>query len=138
MNYQELIEDVKEIWGKYTIVGGFMDIYIEEPKHTNQITHSYIKQFDNYWIYVGNIDNEDLINCFLQEYYNVFKPGCYQFDAVLKYERPEYGDYGRVIDRGGWYIDYIDLKLDHTFEQRERDSKLNELLGGELSDIFSI
>ncbi len=130
MDYKELIEDVKEIHSKYTIVGGFLDIYIDHP-----FVNGFIKEFDTYWLYVGNIDNEELINCFLQEYYNVFKPGCYQFDAVLKYESPEFGDYGRVIDRGGWYIDYIDLKLDHTFEQRERDTKLSEILD---LDIFKI
>lgn len=134
LDYKELIEDVKEIHSRFTIVGGFLDIYTD---HT--FVNGFIKEFDTYWIYIGNINEDELKESFIEHEYNIEKkPGCYQFEAVLKYEKPEYGDYGRVIAGGYWYIDYIDLKLDHTFEQRERDFKLNELLSGDLGDIFNI
>ena len=135
MDYKELIENVKEIHSRYTIISGFLDIHINTPDKDGFILES---EFETYWVYTGNANLDEIKECFVVYEYDIKIPGCYQFDAVLKYERPEYGDYGRVIDRGGWYIDYIDLKLDHTFEQRERDSKLNELLGGELGDIFNV
>jgi hypothetical protein len=54
---------------------------------------------------------------------------------VLKYEKPEYGEYGRMISDGYWYIDFIELKLDHTFLQRERESKLSDLLDLNMFDL---
>ena len=129
MNYQELIDDIKSIYEQHTIITGYLDIYVDERP-------SYIKDVDTIWVLIGNAGIKEINECLIDSDYNVTKPGCYQFNAVLKYEKPDYGEYGRVIGGGYWYIEYIDLTLDHTFEQRERDSKLSELLSDDLPGFF--
>lgn len=122
MDYKALISNVKDIHKNWIIVCGFIDVHLGRlPGH--------ILKFDNYKVYIGDIEGEELLECFMETEYNVQTPGCYQFESVLKYRHPYFGDNGRVIYAGSWYIDFIDLKLDHTFEQRERDIKLKEFLG---------
>jgi hypothetical protein len=133
MDFEELIDNLKGISDKYTIIGGFIDIHATEG---SDLYH--IKEVDCYWTIIGKADNKQIEECLKDTEYKVEKEGCYKFDMVLKYESPEYGDYGRPISGGYWYIEYSKFELDHTFEQRERDSKLCDLLDCDLDDLFKI
>lgn len=134
MDYRELIDDVKGIHDRYTIIEGYMDIYQTE---NSDLFH--IKEIDCYWILIGKASDDDIKSCLIESEYKVEKEGCYKFDIVLQYESPEYGDYDRCISRGYWYIEGCYFELDHTFEQRERDSKISNLLEDNINfDIFNI
>ncbi len=126
MNYDELIQNVYEIHDRYTIIGGYVDIH---KTYNSDLFHMKSEEVPNcYWILIGKASNEDIEECLIEAEYKVEKEGCYKFEMVLKFESPEYGDYGAIIDRGYWYIEYSKFDLDHTFEQRERESKLCDLL----------
>lgn len=135
MNYDELIENVYEIHDRYTIIGGYVDLYATKNSDLYHIKPEEVP--DCYWILIGKASKEDIEECLNETEYKVEKEGCYRFEMVLKYESPDYGDYGRIIGGGYYYVEYSKFNLDHTFEQRERDSKLNELIG-DLADIFNI
>ncbi len=131
MDYNELIDNVKGIHDKYTIVEGYMDMY-------QGGSYFFIKEIDCYWVLIGKASVEEIELCLTKSEYEVEKEGCYKFDIVLKYESPEYDDYGRQISGGYWYIDHGNFELDHTFEQREREHKISNLLEDINLDIFNI
>lgn len=134
MDYTNLIEEVKEIHDRLTIVGGYLDIY-----KTKNSDLYHIKDVDCFWILIGRASYEDVKLCLMESEYKVDKEGCYQVDIVLKYDPDDRDEYGRVISGGYWYIECMYFVLDHTFDQRERDHKISNLLDDNINfDIFNI
>lgn len=133
--YKELIEDIKDITKNLTIVEGIVDIHlytgIAYPP-TNKKYYEVKDAKNNFWIIIGNALEEEIKEC-IEDF--TFKEdmveceGEYHFNAVLKYDK----DDGY---RGYWYIDYMEVDLQQTFVEREREYKLNTLLDNDL-DIFS-
>lgn len=133
--YKELIEDIKDITKNLTIVEGIVDIHlytgIAYPP-TNKKYYEVKDAKNNFWIIIGNALEEEIKEC-IEDF--TFKEdmveceGEYHFNAVLKYDK----DDGY---RGYWYIDYMEVDLQQTFIEREREYKLNTLLDNDL-DIFS-
>lgn len=121
MDYSQLVEDIKETSERFTIISGFADVYIDQ--YDNRV----IKDL-NYWILCGKANDEMIKESMIDYEPEVDKEGCYQFQVVLKYERPDYGDYGRIISGDYFEVVWSSFKLDHTFQQRERDIKLDVIL----------
>ena len=130
--YTEMIEDIKDIAKNLTIIEGIFDIhnYTEYPTHKKYYEVKDAK--NSFWILIGKADEESIKECiedFIFEEDLVNCEGEYHFNAVLKYDKDdEYSGY--------WYIDYMEVNLQQTFVEREREYKLNTLLDNDL-DIFS-
>ena len=132
--YKELIEDIKDITKNLTIVEGIVDIHfytsVEYP--TNKKYYGVKDAKNSFWTLIGHADEEEIKEC-IEDF--TFKPdmvqseGEYHFNAVLKYDK----DDGY---RGYWYIDYMEVNLQQTFVEREREEKLFNLFKDDL-DIFS-
>lgn len=132
--YKELIEDIKDITKNLTIVEGIVDIHfytsVEYP--TNKKYYGVKDAKNSFWTLIGHADEEEVKEC-IEDF--TFKPdmvqseGEYHFNAVLKYDK----DDGY---RGYWYIDYMEVNLQQTFVEREREEKLFNLFKDDL-DIFS-
>jgi hypothetical protein len=132
--YKELIEDIKDIAKNLTIVEGIVDIHlytgIQYPTHKKYYEVKDAK--NSFWILIGHAIEEEIKECiedFAFDEDMVQCEGEYHFNAVLKYDKDDgYSGY--------WCIDYIELNLQQTFVEREREYKLNTLLDNDL-DIFS-
>jgi hypothetical protein len=132
--YKELIEDIKDVVKNLTIVEGIVDIHlytsVEYPIHKKYYGVKDAK--NSFWILIGHADEEEIKEC-IEDF--TFKSdmvqceGEYHFNAVLKYDK----DDGY---RGYWYIDYMEVNLQQTFVEREREEKLFNLFKDDL-DIFS-
>ena len=132
--YKELIEDIKDITKNLTIVEGIVDIHfytsVEYP--TNKKYYGVKDAKNSFWTLIGHADEEEVKEC-IEDF--TFKPdmvqseGEYHFNAVLKYDK----DDGY---RGYWYIDYMEVNLQQTFVEREREEKIFNLFKDDL-DIFS-
>ena len=132
--YKELIEDIKDITKNLTIVEGIVDIHfytsVEYP--TNKKYYGVKDAKNSFWTLIGHADEEEIKEC-IEDF--TFKPdmvqseGEYHFNAVLKYDK----DDGY---RGYWYIDYMEVNLQQTFVEREREEKIFNLFKDDL-DIFS-
>jgi hypothetical protein len=77
MNYKELIENVKEIHDRHTIISGYLDLFLNEEMDNT----AHIKAFDRFWVLIGKANEDSLQECFMNYDYEVDKEGCYQFDA---------------------------------------------------------
>ena len=129
--YKELIEDIKDINQNLTIVEGIVDIH-PYTYPTNEKYYEVKDAKNNFWIIIGNAPEEEIKEC-IEDF--TFKEdmvqceGEYHFNAVLKYDKDDgYSGY--------WYIDYMEINLQQTFVEREREYKLNTLFDNDL-DIFS-
>jgi len=127
-DYSKIIKYIKQLSSECSIVSGYADLH----QHPYVKDEFLIKDFGLFTIICGDIPEDEVKECFIHRDWIKSageEEGCYRFDAAIKYQRPEYGDYGRVIDGDCYYIDYISLEFDHSFIQRERDAKLDGLLG---------
>lgn len=132
MNHNELIEDIKEINDKFTIIQGVFDII--KRKDTNDYIVSSIE--NSYWVLIGKC-SEEMINESFEDYqFDVEREGEYFIEAVLRYYKPEYED-GRCTMRDYLDVEYINLTFQQSFEEREREFKLNEILDKEFDQLFN-
>ena len=119
MDYKELLEDVLELDKEFVIVIGCADISERLFKDLKS---------DNFWRVIGRGEDEDIIES-LSEFNidNIDCDGEYDFKAVLKWTPSEYDDCGRITMRSYLEVEYTELKFIQTFQQRERDLKLDDI-----------
>ncbi len=129
--YKELIEDIKDINQNLTIVEGIVDIQLYTYPPTNEKYYEVKDAKNSFWILIGNAPEEEITECiedFTFKDDTVQCEGVYHFNAVLKYDKDDgYSGY--------WYIDYMEVNLQQTFVEREREEKLFSLLDNN-SDLF--
>ena len=141
MDYEQILEDVIEMEERLTIITGFVDV--KYSTWTDALGHQQkslsIDKFNNehYWILLGRGTDEMIIESIMNMDINVDREGEYRLWAVLKYQSADYHE-GRMISPG--YYDCVHIKWEfiQTFEQRDREIKLNELLSDEFNDLFKI
>lgn len=138
--YKEIMDEMSELFSKYTIVEGWMDI-VDTFKGIGTplfLSKDFGKNLD-WWTIGSFVDDKMIIETFSSEEFDVKCEGCYKFKAILTYESDFDGD-GRCISRGWMKIDYIDLDFQYTFDQRDREDKLNKILNIEFDpeNIFNI
>lgn len=136
MNFDELIDDVIDLGKKYTIISGYCDVINHESQH-----HKCIKKIDkdSYYTIIGCFDDEMIEEC-ISEYeidYDEIIEGEYNFYAVFTYDGGDVDEYGRYTMRPYLEVEYIRWDFIQTFEQRDRDFKLNQILESDF-DIFNI
>ena len=134
MDYKELLDDVLELDEKFVIVIGCADIVTSEQLASNLGLVPTERLFnnltsDNFWRVIGRGDDEHIIEALTE--FGIDSIDCdgeYEFKAVLKWSPSEYDDYGRLTMRSYLEVEYIEFKFIQTFQQREREIKLDTLL----------
>jgi len=141
MNYEELLDDVIEIEERLTIITGFVDVKYSNwtdalgyPQKSLSIDNF---NKDSYWILLGRGTDEMIIESIMNCDINVDREGEYRFWAVLKYNSADYHEYRMVSPE---YLDceYMRWEFIQSFEQRDRQVKLDALLNDEFEDLFKI
>lgn len=125
LNYNELIDDLLEIDHNFILIKGNSDV--KKVKESFQFKE--IKR-DDFYIIIGGGNEDYIIESLKEERFSVDREGDYEFIFLLKYIEPEF-DSGHMIMRGYYEILESRLQFIQTFEQREREEKLNDILTDE-------
>lgn len=125
LGHQEMIESVEQYTKNHTLIKGYCDVVIDET------TFGYYKVKDNFfWVVLGNSDDELINDVFIDSSFNkndgIEREGCYEYNVAIYYQSSTWEEPGES------YIDYIDFTFIESFEAREREYKLNQLLSDEL------
>lgn len=138
MDYKQILEDVLELDERITIIRGFGDI-VKSKQYSNyqsSMTGLLNLKEDDFWIILGRGDHKLIIESFEDYEIPIDMEGEYEFKAVLKYLPGDYDEYGRCTMRDYLGVEYIELKFIQTFQQRERQEKLDLILTKEMEDLF--
>ena len=122
LNWKDLMDYVFELDEEIGVIIGYSDI-----AHKEGYSSLYFKDLtvDSFWKVIGRGDNESILQDVLEHWEcDVDKEGEYEFKAILKYYK---GDYS-IGEMGYYEIVHIEYKFLQTFLERERESKLNEIL----------
>ena len=130
MDYKQILEDILELDDKITIIRGISDIIIE----TNEAVFKDFNK-DSFWIVMGRGIEELIVEAMSEYVCDVDSDGEYEFKAILKWVPGDYDDYGRCTMRDYLEVEHIEFNFIQTFQQRDRESKLEDLLT--LDDLFS-
>ena len=145
MDYKQILEDILELDEQITIIRGFGDIVIDPSKAR---TLGYLpeemifKEFksDNYWIVMGRGTDELIVEAMSELVcgvtFQVEREGEYEFKAVLKWVPGEYDERGCPTMRDYLEVEHIEFDFIQTFQQRERQQKLDLILTKEMEDLF--
>jgi hypothetical protein len=138
LNYDELIDDLLEIDENYTLIRGYSDIeniLVKIGSYTESIFQFKDLKKDNFHIIIGRCDEDDIIKTLEEESFDVEREGEYEFILLLRYNQPEY-ESGHMIMDGYYEIVKSRIQFLQTFEERERELKLNEILLDEFDNLF--
>ena len=141
MDYKQILEDVLELDEQITIIRGISDI-IMDPLKSHPLGYlpeeRIFKDFnkDSFWIVMGRGTEELIIEAMSECVCDVDRDGEYEFKAILKWVPGDYDEYGRCTMRDYLEVEHIEFNLIQTFQQRERQSKLDEILSEDLEDFF--
>ena len=141
MDYKQILEDIIELDERITVIRGFGDVIIDPSKAR---TLGYLpdemifKDFksDNYWVIMGRGTDELIVETMSDVVCEVDIEGEYEFKAILKWVPGDYDERGCPTMRDYLELEHIEFNLIQTFQQRERQSKLDEILNNDL-DLFN-
>jgi hypothetical protein len=140
MDYKQILEDILELDERITIIRGISDIIMDPLRHPlwylpeERIFKDFNK--DSFWIVMGRGTDELIVESMSEFVCDVDKDGEYEFKAVLKWVPGEYDERGCPTMRDYLEVEHIEFNLIQTFQQRERQSKLDEILNKDLEDLF--
>jgi len=134
MDYKQILEDILELDETVTIIRGFGDVIIGT---SNEMIFKNFKS-NNYWIVMGRGTDELIIEAMSDAVCEVEREGEYEFKAVLKWVPGDYDERGCPTMRDYLEVEYIEFDFVQTFQQRERQEKLNLVLSKELEDLFKL
>ena len=141
MEYKQILEDILELDEQVTIIRGISDI-IMDPLKSHPLGYlpeeRIFKDFDkdSFWIVMGRGTEELIVESMSESVCDVDRDGEYEFKAILKWVTGDYDEYGRCTMRDYLEVEHIEFNLIQTFQQRERQSKLDEILSEDLEDFF--
>ena len=141
MEYKQILEDILELDEQVTIIRGISDI-IMDPLKSHPLGYlpeeRIFKDFDkdSFWIVMGRGTEELIVESMSESVCDVDRDGEYEFKAILKWVPGDYDEYGRCTMRDYLEVEHIEFNLIQTFQQRERQSKLDEILSEDLEDFF--
>ena len=141
MDYKQILEDIIELDERITIIRGISDI-IMDPLKSHTLVYPpeerIFKDFnkDSFWIVMGRGTEELIVEAMSEYVCDVDRDGEYEFKAILKWAPGDYDERGCPTMRDYLEVEHIEFNLIQTFQQRERQSKLDEILNKDLEDIF--
>lgn len=116
INYPELFEQLKDLQKHVCYVRCFM---CEVVSTDNGFRFKELT-FDMVFQTFGNFNEENILDAFVNEEnepLQVDKPGVYEFDALLRYDKGEADEYGRYYIRPYMFIECIEFKYMCTAEE---------------------
>lgn len=126
--HMEMLDSIEDYTRRYTIVRGYCDIVVD----TDRTSMFYSMKDNDYWVILGNLCDEAIQEVFDDSSFSIDdgieREGCYEYKAFIYYESSTWQDPGEL------YVDHIDFRFIETFESRDRERKLNDLLGVGLFD----
>ena len=128
MDYKQILDYVLEIDKGFVVVAGIADVVTDN--RSSQFTKMYKDlKSDNFWRIIGRGDDEHIIESLSEfDIDNLDCDGEYEFKAVLRWIPGEYDEYGRCTMRDYLEVQHIEFNFIQTFQQRERESKLEKIL----------
>jgi hypothetical protein len=111
MSNEEIIQFIEDITKHRTIIKGITDIVNDDGY--------YMVKDNDFWIVTGFLDNDSIKLSFDDADINVEREGVYEYTAIIYHSR---GSSSEI------YIDYIDFRFIETFQERDREEKLNKIL----------
>ena len=128
-NWKDIMDYVLELDEEIAVIIGYSDI-----AHKEGYSSLYFKDLtiDSFWKVIGRGDNESIVESIVEWECDVDREGEYEFKSILKYYK---GDYS-VGESGYWEIEHIEFNFIQTFQQRERQEKLDLVLSKEIEDLF--
>lgn len=128
--HKEMIESVEEYTRNHTLIKGYCNVVIDENATKSSSYKNYKVKDNFFWVVLGNSDDELINNIFndsdFTENDGIEREGCYEYNAAIYYQSSTWEEPGES------YIDYIDFTFIETFEAREREIKLNQLLDNDM------
>jgi hypothetical protein len=120
INHVEFIEDIKHFIKTKTVIEGYCDIIEDELA-------GYKIENNDFYTLVGNVSSEQIDDVFKCSnfYYSdgINMEGVYSYTACLHRESSSWEEPSEL------YIIYIKFTLIETFEARDRNLKISEILG---------
>jgi len=130
LGHKEMIESVEEYTRNHTLIKGYCNVVIDENATKSSSYKNYKVKDNFFWVVLGNSDDELINNIFndsdFTENDGIEREGCYEYNAAIYYQSSTWEEPGES------YIDYIDFTFIETFEAREREIKLNQLLDNDM------
>lgn len=142
MEYKQILEDILELDERITIIRGISDI-IMDPLKSHPLGYlpeeRIFKDFnkDSFWIVMGRGTEELIVESMSETVCDVDRDGEYEFKAILKWVPGDYDERGCPTMRDYLEVEHIEFELIQTFQQRERQLKLDEILSKDLEDLFN-
>lgn len=143
MDYKEIFDTLTDYDKKFTLVHGFIDIVelnsyrcVHKKSYNRDLVNPLARDFTNsdFWILSGRGTTDIIIEDIYEYDFPVDKEGEYEFKALLKYNPDDYQDY----IRGYYEIVYLETNFIHTFEARDREYKLNQILPDDFENLFNL
>lgn len=139
MNRGEFFQEIMDIYDNWVAIIGCIDIVHFNTRFTikndynladtNPLANKFNQ--DDFYIIIGK--NSDMIIESLEECeFEVDREGFYEIKALLKWIPDDY------TMRGYLDIKYIELKFISTFESRNREEKLNQILSDDFDKLFDL
>ena len=141
MDYKQILEDIIELDERITVIRGFGDVIIDPSKArtlgylTDEMIFKDFKS-DNYWVIMGRGTDELIVETMSDVVCEVDIEGEYEFKAVLKWVPGDYDERGCPTMRDYLEVEHIEFDFIQTFQQRERQEKLDLVLSKEIEDLF--
>ena len=154
MDKSQFLQEILDIHNNWTAISGTIDIVKLGDNFTTKNNYSLLHNTkgpffheinplvneltpDDVWTIIGNGQPDMIINTLNEYEFEVDREGFYEFKALLKWIPGEYDNYGRCIMRDYLEIDHIELNFLESFESRNREIKLNELLSNDFENFFN-
>ena len=141
MDYKETLEDILELdESGIVVVSGYGDLILHKwnaynVNNPNPIYTFRFKDFkelkESIWIKFGRADIDQVVGALMDNNEHQLSDksieGEYSFDMIFKWVPAEYDEH-RLMSPGYLELEYTNWKFIQTFEQREREIKLNKIL----------
>ena len=148
MDKKEFLQEIIDIHNNWTVVSGMIDIvrcegishFVPKLKWNSDKVNPLANNFteDDFWFIIGKGTKEVIFESLSEHEYEVDREGFYNFNAILKYYRGDYDEYGRMTMPDYFEIYYIELDFIETFEARDREDKLNQILSYDFDNLFNL
>ena len=150
MDKSEFFQEILDIHDNWTAIVGFIDIVKIDTGDwefftiKNEYNSDKINQLANeltsvdFWTIIGKGQSKMIIDALTGYYFEVDREGLYELKALLKWIPGDYDEYGRFIMGDYLDIEHIELNFISTFEARDRENKLNEILSDDFDKLFDL
>ena len=146
MNKSELFQEIMDIHDNWIAIVGCIDIiyfryrFSVKTEYNSVDTNRLANRLsnDDFYIIIGKGNTDMIIETLSEHEFEVGKEGFYEIKSLLKWTPGDYDEYGRCTMRDYLEIEHIELNFISTFEARDREYKLNQILSNDFDKFFDI